>query len=161
LRLEITEFALMQNVQGTLSTLRALKELGVRLAVDDFGTGYSSLSYLRRFPVDALKVDQSFTRDLATDQGTAAVVAAICAMGRALGMTVTVEGVEDAAQLAALRALAANHAQGYFFAQPLRHDQIPALVAVGAFKERLKGRRASATATNTHAGPRPRGRAGR
>jgi diguanylate cyclase (GGDEF)-like protein/PAS domain S-box-containing protein len=150
LRLEITEFALMQDVEGTLGTLHALKELGVRLAVDDFGTGYSSLSYLRRFPVDALKVDQSFTRELATDQGTAAIVAAVCAMGHALGMTVIAEGVEDAAQLAALRALAADHAQGYYFAQPLAYDQIPEVAAVGAF-----------TRARTRAAPRPRGRADR
>ena len=139
LRLEVTEYALMQDAERTLGTLRALKNLGVRLALDDFGTGYSSLSYLRRFPVDALKVDRSFTRDLATDPVTAAIVGAVCAMGHALGMTVIVEGVEDAAQLAALRRLAADQAQGYYFAEPLAREEIAGLAAVGAFKERIGG----------------------
>jgi diguanylate cyclase (GGDEF)-like protein/PAS domain S-box-containing protein len=150
LRLEITEYALMQDADGTLGTLRALKDLGVGLAVDDFGTGYSSLSYLRRFPVDALKVDRSFTRDLATDPTTGAIVAAVCAMGHALGMTVIVEGVEDAAQLAALRALPVDHAQGYYFAEPLAREEIAGLAAVGAFR-----------AASRRAAPPPPDRAGR
>ncbi|MFC3108983.1 putative bifunctional diguanylate cyclase/phosphodiesterase [Undibacterium arcticum] len=123
LELEITEGVLMQNIESTGSVLRALHDMGVRLAIDDFGTGYSSLSYLRRFPVDALKIDQSFVRDISTDAGDAAIVSAIISMGRSLKLRVIAEGVETAEQLAFLRAQGCEEMQGYYYSKPLPADQ--------------------------------------
>ena len=119
LRLEITESAAMQNVDAVIATLTAVRGLGVGLALDDFGTGYSSLSHLHRLPVDTLKVDQSFVGRVDTDKGAQAIVRAVTALARALGMTVTAEGVETAAQRERVRALRCDRAQGYYFAPPL------------------------------------------
>ncbi|MFD2271709.1 putative bifunctional diguanylate cyclase/phosphodiesterase [Undibacterium arcticum] len=112
-----------KNIESTGSVLRALHDMGVRLAIDDFGTGYSSLSYLRRFPVDALKIDQSFVRDISTDAGDAAIVSAIISMGRSLKLRVIAEGVETAEQLAFLRAQGCEEMQGYYYSKPLPADQ--------------------------------------
>ena len=117
LELEITEGVLMQNVDTTVATLRAIKDLGVRLAIDDFGTGYSSLSYLRRFPIDVLKIDQSFVRDLSTDSNDAALVGAIISLGRSLNLNIIAEGVETLAQLAFLKAQQCEEVQGYLFSK--------------------------------------------
>jgi diguanylate cyclase (GGDEF)-like protein/PAS domain S-box-containing protein len=122
LGLEITESVVMRDPQASTVTLQALKDLGVRLAVDDFGTGYSSLAYLRRFPVDLLKVDRAFVDGLDPDTGDAedrAIVAAVVSLAHTLGMEAIAEGVETAAQLAELRALGCDMAQGYFIAKPL------------------------------------------
>ena len=119
LELEITETVAMQNLDGTLATLRELKALGVSLAIDDFGTGHSSLSYLRRFPIDALKIDQSFVRELATDRGSATIVTAIIAMARSLGLRVVAEGVESEEQLAFLRHHRCDQVQGFLISPPL------------------------------------------
>ena len=139
LRVEITESVLMEDAPATVKALRALKRLGVQLAIDDFGTGYSSLNYLRRFPVDTIKIDRSFVHDLATDRVTVAIVQAICTLARALGKQTVVEGVETAGQLAAVRALSVDQAQGYHFAKPLGDDEVPAVLAVGAFAPLLGG----------------------
>ena len=104
--LELTESVFMEDVDYFARTLASLKALGVRLAIDDFGTGYSSLSYLKRFPVDAVKVDRAFVDGLGTDPHDSALVAAIVAMADALGLEVTAEGVETQDQLASLRNLA-------------------------------------------------------
>ncbi|MCO7573717.1 EAL domain-containing protein [Pseudomonas chlororaphis] len=119
LELEITEGVLMQNVEATLATLLAIKALGVRLAVDDFGTGYSSLSYLRKFPVDVLKIDQSFIQGLSHAPKDAALVSAIIQLGRSLNLNVIAEGVETAQQLAFLTQQGCEEGQGYYFSKAL------------------------------------------
>jgi diguanylate cyclase (GGDEF)-like protein/PAS domain S-box-containing protein len=116
--LEITESVLMDDADSSARALAALKALGVRLAVDDFGTGYSSLAYLRRFPVDALKIDRSFVCDLDRGARDAVIVEAVVGLGRALGLRVVAEGVETPSQLARVRALGCDQAQGYYFARP-------------------------------------------
>jgi diguanylate cyclase (GGDEF)-like protein/PAS domain S-box-containing protein len=118
LELELTETFLMQDSTATAVVLRALKDLGVHLALDDFGTGYSSLSYMRRFPIDALKVDRSFVRHLTTDADDASVVSAVINMGKSLHMRVVAEGVESRAQLEFLQVHECTEAQGYYFGAP-------------------------------------------
>jgi diguanylate cyclase (GGDEF)-like protein/PAS domain S-box-containing protein len=120
LELELTETFLMQDSKSTALVLSAIKELGVQLALDDFGTGYSSLSYMRRFPIDTLKVDRSFVRDLTMDASDASVVSAVINMGRSLHMRVVAEGVEALDQLIFLKEHGCSEAQGYHFSQPLR-----------------------------------------
>jgi diguanylate cyclase (GGDEF)-like protein/PAS domain S-box-containing protein len=129
--LEITETVLMDDVDLTVATLRRLKGLGVQLAVDDFGTGYSSLSYLRRFPVDILKVDQSFVSGLGHDPEDSAIVQAVVHMGRALQLTTVAEGVETAHHLIELRELDCDVAQGYHFARPRPVEAINRMLEAG------------------------------
>jgi diguanylate cyclase (GGDEF)-like protein/PAS domain S-box-containing protein len=119
LELEITERALMSNVAGNIETLRRIGELGVRFAVDDFGTGYSSLAYLRQLPIDKLKIDRSFLREIDSQPADEAIVRAIAAMAQTLGIAVAAEGVESAAQLARLRALGCEQWQGHYFSEPV------------------------------------------
>ncbi|MGC5699091.1 EAL domain-containing protein [Pseudomonas sp. NFXW11] len=119
LELEITEGVLMQNPDSTLDTLQAIKALGVRLAVDDFGTGYSSLSYLRKFPVDVLKIDQSFVYGLSHNHKDAVLVSAIINLGRSLELNVIAEGVETLEQLTFLRQQGCEEGQGYYFSKAL------------------------------------------
>jgi EAL domain-containing protein (putative c-di-GMP-specific phosphodiesterase class I) len=129
LELEMTESVLIEHTATTMSTLKSLEALGLRLAVDDFGTGYSSLSYLKRFPVDSLKIDRAFIRDLSTDPDDAAIVEAIIAMAMSLGIDVVAEGVETAEQLAFLRARRCQLMQGFLFSPPRPAADIPALLA--------------------------------
>ncbi len=129
--LEITESVLMDDLEVTVATLRRLKGLGVLLAVDDFGTGYSSLSYLRAFPVDIIKVDQSFVSGLGHDPEDSAIVQAVVHMGRALHLTTVAEGVETAHQLIELRELECDIAQGYHFARPAPADAITQMLQAG------------------------------
>lgn len=119
LELEFTEAFLMQDSKSTVLVLRDLKELGVQLALDDFGTGYSSLGNMRRFPIDALKVDQSIVRDLTTDASAAAVVSAVINMGSSLHLRVVAEGVETREQLSFLEQHDCAEAQGFYFSPPL------------------------------------------
>lgn len=119
LELEITESSLMHNIAEVTSTLKQLVALGVRLAIDDFGTGYSSLSYLRHFPVHKLKIDQSFVRDIGSDERGMGVVITIIALAKTLGLDVIAEGVETKDQLDRLTAEGCNHVQGYLFSKPL------------------------------------------
>ncbi|MCU0089752.1 EAL domain-containing protein [Pseudomonas koreensis] len=128
LELEITEGVLMQNVDATMSALNRLKALGVRLAIDDFGTGYSSLSYLRRFPIDVLKIDQSFIRGLSHDSSDAALVGAIISLGKSLNLNVIAEGVETAQQLAFLKDHHCEEGQGYYFSKALPADRFAQLL---------------------------------
>jgi diguanylate cyclase (GGDEF)-like protein/PAS domain S-box-containing protein len=121
---EITESVLMDDVDTTIGAISALKGLGVTLSIDDFGTGYSSLGYLKRFPVDAVKVDRSFIDGLGADPEDSAIVAAVVSLGHALGLTVIAEGVETDRQLAELRALDCDAAQGYLFARPGPADDL-------------------------------------
>jgi EAL domain-containing protein (putative c-di-GMP-specific phosphodiesterase class I) len=111
-RAEITESVIMQDAEATVETLRALKALGIGLAIDDFGTGYSSLAYLKRFPIDTIKIDQSFVDGLGEDAQDTAIVESIVALARALGLSVTAEGVETDAQRRRLRALGCERGQG-------------------------------------------------
>jgi len=119
LELEITESLVMRNLAAARSTLRQVRALGVRVALDDFGTGYSSLSNLRALPLDTIKVDGAFVRDLATDDQAVAVVSAVVGLAKALRMTITAEGVESEAQLAVLTRFGVEDAQGYLLARPL------------------------------------------
>ncbi len=108
----------MKDAPATIIMLEALKELGVRLSIDDFGTGYSSLSYLKRFPVDTLKIDRSFTAGLGTDPHDTAIVKAIISLAEALNLTTIAEGVETALQAQELIDLGCGTAQGYHFGRP-------------------------------------------
>ena len=122
LELEITEGVLMQNIETTVTALARLKTMGIRLAIDDFGTGYSSLSYLRRFPIDVLKIDQSFIRGLSNDNNDAALVSAIISLGRSLNLTIIAEGVETLEQLDFLKSHQCEEGQGYYFSKPVEPD---------------------------------------
>ena len=131
LELELTETVLMRHAKSAVYALRQLKAIGVRLAVDDFGTGYSSLSYLTRFPIDALKLDQSFLLDLMAGSDDAVVVGSVVAMGRSLKHRVIAEGVETIEQLAFLQALGCDEGQGYYFSRPLVAREFAKLLETG------------------------------
>ncbi len=128
LELEITEGMLIHNIERAIKLLTAIKQLGVRLAIDDFGTGYSSLGQLKNFPIDTLKVDRSFIRDLATDSEDRAITSAIIAMGKTLSLTVVAEGVETVEQQNFLRGQACDEMQGYYFSKPIVADEFAALL---------------------------------
>jgi EAL domain-containing protein (putative c-di-GMP-specific phosphodiesterase class I) len=130
LELELTEGMLMHHADDTVRTLAQLHDMGVHLAIDDFGTGYSSLSYLKRFPIQTLKIDRSFVKDLIDDPDDAAIVTAIIAMARGLSLRVVAEGVETEGQAAFLRSLACDLAQGFHFGRPMPASE---------FASRLKG----------------------
>jgi diguanylate cyclase (GGDEF)-like protein/PAS domain S-box-containing protein len=129
LDLEITESILMEDAPATLATLRDLKSLGVNLAIDDFGTGYSSLSYLKRFPVDFLKVDRSLIRGIGESPKDEAMLSALVALAHSVDTRTIAEGVETEAQLARLREVECDFAQGYYFARPLPSQAAGALLA--------------------------------
>jgi len=124
LLLEITESTLIEGSPASLAMLRMLRDLGVRLAIDDFGTGYSSLGYLKRFRVDALKIDRSFVHGLATDGGDSAIVAAVVSIARALGLSAIAEGVETSQQAGRLTELGCRLGQGQLFAAPQPAERI-------------------------------------
>jgi diguanylate cyclase (GGDEF)-like protein/PAS domain S-box-containing protein len=128
LELEMTESILMDNMQTTIQTLETISEMGVRLAIDDFGTGYSSLSYLKRFPIDTLKIDRSFIRDLTQDPGDATLVEAIIAMGLALHLNVIAEGVETEQQVKFLQKHNCDNIQGYLLSQPIPAQELTTLL---------------------------------
>ena len=132
LELEVTESMLMDSAETTLATLSTLKGMGVRLAIDDFGTGYSSLSYLKRFPLDTLKIDRSFVKDLPHDAEDAAIAKAIIAMAHSLKLEVVAEGVETAEQLAFLQQHGCDLVQGFLFSKPM---------AAAAFHDVLSGKK--------------------
>jgi len=134
LRLEITESVLVEDSASATATLAALSELGVRLVLDDFGTGYSSLAYLNRFPFDALKIDRSFVDGLGVEQERTAIVEAVIGMARALSLDAIAEGVENEAQLAELRRLGCDFAQGHLFSRPLAPQKVTALLREGSFE---------------------------
>jgi diguanylate cyclase (GGDEF)-like protein len=133
LELEVTESMLMRDFDATLKTLTALRAMGVKIAIDDFGTGYSSLAYLRRLPVDKLKLDQSFTRDVGHKEGDGAIIKAVMAMAQSLQLAVVAEGVETQAQIDFLVGLGCTTVQGYMLGRPL-----PAAATATLLRERVK-----------------------
>ncbi|MHB0728476.1 putative bifunctional diguanylate cyclase/phosphodiesterase [Roseomonas mucosa] len=132
IELEVTETVLLQDDEACRTALEKLRAAGFRIALDDFGTGYSSLSHLRRFQVDKIKVDQSFTQNLSNDADSVAIVEAVVSLGHAMGLTVTAEGVETAAQMSFLAAAGCNELQGYLFSQALSEEEISVLLQPGA-----------------------------
>jgi EAL domain-containing protein (putative c-di-GMP-specific phosphodiesterase class I) len=128
LELELTESALISDEDNILGILQSLKQIGVTLAIDDFGTGYSSLSRLMDFPIDCLKIDQCFTRDIEKDSANSAIVAAIITMGAGMGINIIAEGVETEAQLAFLKDKQCNEVQGYLLSKPKTSAQVEAFL---------------------------------
>jgi len=128
LELEVTESMLMNDPTRTIETLRRLKDAGIHISIDDFGTGYSSLSYLKRFPIDALKIDRSFVMNVTSDPDDAAIATAIILMGHSLKLSVVAEGVETESQLEFLRVLQCNEIQGYLFSPPVPADRAEQLL---------------------------------
>jgi EAL domain-containing protein (putative c-di-GMP-specific phosphodiesterase class I) len=126
LKLELTESVVLENVEDTIAKMRELKLLGVSFSMDDFGTGYSSLQYLKRLPLDQIKIDQSFVRDITTDPNDAAIVQTIIAMTEALGLSVIAEGVETGEQLEFLDLRGCRAFQGYLFSKPVPLAQFEA-----------------------------------
>jgi diguanylate cyclase len=131
LELELTEGVLMKRTESTTTILAALKARGVQIAVDDFGTGYSSLSYLRKFPIDALKIDQSFIHQITTVPDETVIVTAVISMGRSLHLRVVAEGVESHEELAFLQAHQCEEAQGYYFSRPVIAEEFAKLLKTG------------------------------
>jgi EAL domain-containing protein (putative c-di-GMP-specific phosphodiesterase class I) len=131
LELELTESVLMKRAESAASVLKTLRESGVQVAVDDFGTGYSSLSYLRKFPIDALKIDQSFVRQITTAPDDTTIVTAVIGMGRSLKLRVVAEGVETQAELEFLQTHQCDQAQGYLFSKPVLPQQFANLLKTG------------------------------
>jgi predicted signal transduction protein with EAL and GGDEF domain len=131
LELELTESVLMKHAESAESILRTLRARGVHLAVDDFGTGYSSLSYLRKFPVDSIKIDQSFVRQITTAPGETTIVTAVISMGRSLKLRVVAEGVETQGELDFLQGHQCDEAQGYFFSRPVLPQAFARLLETG------------------------------
>lgn len=135
LELELTEGTLMEHTESSSTTLMRLKDMGVRISIDDFGTGYSSLSYLRKFPIDTLKIDQTFIQDLTNNPEDAAISHAIIAMAHSLRLDVIAEGVETLEQLAILYAQGCDAAQGYYLGKPTYQTKVPEILASGYLME--------------------------
>jgi EAL domain-containing protein (putative c-di-GMP-specific phosphodiesterase class I) len=127
LELELTESAIMNDAETNIAKLRELKAMGLDLAVDDFGTGYSSLSYLKRFPIDTLKIDQSFVADLDSPDGPP-IIDAILALAKTLNLRVIAEGIETEQQLAYLVAKKCDLLQGFYFARPIYPEDVAAML---------------------------------
>jgi EAL domain-containing protein (putative c-di-GMP-specific phosphodiesterase class I) len=131
LGLELTEGVLMEDAESTVAVLQELKVMGVHLAVDDFGTGYSSLSYLRQFPIDVLKIDQSFVHQISGDPDDSSIVSAIINMGKSLKHLVVAEGIETREQREYLQSQSCAEGQGYLFSRPLAAAQFAQLLRMG------------------------------
>jgi EAL domain-containing protein (putative c-di-GMP-specific phosphodiesterase class I) len=127
--IEVTETTLMRDTDATVRRLKLLKDLGVRVAIDDFGTGYSSLAYLRRFPVDALKIDRSFVSGMADSTESSALIHTLVQLGRTLGIETLAEGIEESWQLESLQREHCDQGQGFLFARPLEPGAVEELVA--------------------------------
>ena len=131
LKLELTEGMLLENIEETIATMNALKEIGIQFSLDDFGTGYSSLQYLKRLPLNQIKIDQSFVRDIDIDTNDAAIVQTIIAMAETLGLNIIAEGVETEAQHEFLDLRGCHAYQGYLFGKPMPIEQFEALLKQG------------------------------
>ena len=129
LYLEITETILMQESDTTVLVLNQLRQLGVRISMDDFGTGYSSLSYLRSFPLDKIKIDRAFVKDLGVTAASDVIIRSVIDIARTLEMTTTAEGVETREQFERLAALGCTEAQGYYLSKAVPVSQVPDLIA--------------------------------
>jgi EAL domain-containing protein (putative c-di-GMP-specific phosphodiesterase class I) len=145
--LELIESALMKSVEASVKVLHELKGMGVCIAIDDFGTGYSSLNYLRRFPVNKLKIDQSFIREILTNESDAEIVRAVIALGHSLKLKVVTEGVETKEQQAFLQSLGCDEMQGYLFSKPLPAESFQELL--------LEAKSTSAELSTAHSGLLP------
>jgi EAL domain-containing protein (putative c-di-GMP-specific phosphodiesterase class I) len=132
LELEITESMIMQHVDIAAEKAAAMKKLGIKLAIDDFGTGYSSLSQLKRFPIDTLKIDQEFVRDVSEDANDRAIIAAVVSMARALKLRVIAEGVETQEQLAFLKREACAEMQGFLHSRPVAPEEFESNILKGS-----------------------------
>jgi EAL domain-containing protein (putative c-di-GMP-specific phosphodiesterase class I) len=128
LELEITESLLMKDAEGAIQILQKLKKLGILLAIDDFGTGYSSLSYLKRFPIDRLKVDRTFIREITTNVEDAAITKAVIAMANTMDIRVIAEGVETKEQLIYLTEKHCHEIQGYYLSRPMPAHEVCSLI---------------------------------
>jgi diguanylate cyclase (GGDEF)-like protein len=131
LKIELTESVLMKNAERAIIVLRKMRESGIKVAIDDFGTGYSSLSYLQRFPIDELKIDQSFVRQIGSADGDTAIVTAVISMARSLRLRVVAEGVETVEELEFLREQQCDEVQGYYFSKPVPPDLLAGLLVNG------------------------------
>ncbi|MEG1324588.1 MAG: EAL domain-containing protein, partial [Janthinobacterium sp.] len=131
LELELTESSLMSNAEETIAVLRNLKALGIQISIDDFGTGYSSLAYLKRFPIDKLKIDIAFVREVTSNPDDAAIVLAIISMAHSMKLEVIAEGVENDAQLAYLRRHGCDEMQGYYFSRPVPQEEFEQMLMAG------------------------------
>jgi EAL domain-containing protein (putative c-di-GMP-specific phosphodiesterase class I) len=130
LELELTESILMKRPESAASVLRVLRAAGIQIAVDDFGTGYSSLSYLRKFPIDVLKIDQSFVRQITMTPDDTSIVSAIISMGQSMKLRVVAEGVETQEELEFLQAHQCDEAQGYYFSRPVLPEEFAKLLEI-------------------------------
>jgi diguanylate cyclase (GGDEF)-like protein/PAS domain S-box-containing protein len=146
LELELTETVLVQDTASTAAVLHALRDMGVQLALDDFGTGFSSLSHLKRFPIDMLKIDQSFVRDLAIGPGDASIVGAVISMAESLNLQVIAEGVETSEQFKLLQEQGCPEAQGFFFSHPAAAEQVTQLLRRGKWTPQAAGQTAQTPA---------------
>jgi diguanylate cyclase len=135
LQLELTESTLMSDPRRAIEVLTQLRAQGVQVAIDDFGTGYSSLALLKSLPVDTLKIDRSFVRDVATDDSDLAIVRATISLAHSLGLLVVAEGIEDAAACRVLTQLGCDEAQGYYFSRPLPTPELEVWLADRVFAD--------------------------